>query len=226
MADLHLWIIGDPDGGQGLHRARWATRNGYAYLRADDLDHMVRVILQKLGGTHRIAALRLTDHARALVEDDPKRVGHGYQRIGRTHVYSHNDIPGSVGPEALAEALAPLRPRFAPGARVFLEGCRMGIADLMLAALSRALGGVPVVAGSGYQTDYYLSPGDGGYFRTCLQLPGKPAVCDSATNASGVGPLAHWEAANQPTLSVWDQTRATGAAIIEVVSGFWQPTHR
>jgi len=62
MADLDLWIIGDPGGAVGGLAATFGTIGRQDYIRVNDLDQMVTVILQRLGPSNRIRSLQITDH--------------------------------------------------------------------------------------------------------------------------------------------------------------------
>jgi hypothetical protein len=213
MADVDFWIIGDPGGAIGGISAGFARIGFQDYVRVNNLDDMVTAILRRLGPNDRIRTLHITDHGYSYHSEDDKKkgfAGHGLQAVGHTTVYSW-EVSGkdAVGPQKLAQALAPLRPRFAPGAQVMLEGCTVGQADLLLAAVSSALGGVAVSGGSNYQRP--TIPGIEGYIRTCVQMPGAPASCTTTREWSTLGRAGYWFDENVTTTSLdavrtgWDK---------------------
>jgi hypothetical protein len=132
MADLDIWMIGDPGGAVGGSTATLARLGRYDYVRVESLEHMVTSVLRRLGATDRIRRLHITDHGFSY--DSPEDAkhgwsGHGGQAVGKTDIVSWDGSGNTVGPTRLAQMLAPLRPRFASGAQVMLEGCTVGQAS-------------------------------------------------------------------------------------------------
>jgi hypothetical protein len=203
MADLDLWIIGDPGGAVGGLAATLGSIGRQDYLRVNDLDQMVTLVLQRLGPSNRIRSLQITDHGFSYhtAADQKKGIaGHGLQAVGKTDIYSWDAGGNTVGPSKLAQVLAPLRPRFAPGATVMLEGCTVGQAERLLAAVSAALGGVPVSGGSNYQRP--TIPGIEGYIRTCVALPGAAPSCRITRESSAAGRFGYWLDENVTTSAI------------------------
>lgn len=225
MADLDIWIIGDPGGGVGGLTAGLATIGFQDYIRVNDLENMVMQILRKLGSDNRIRSLHITDHGFSYhTEEDKKKgfAGHGIQAVGKTEIYSWDPASGTgVGPTRLTQILAPLRPRLAPGATVLLEGCTVGQADLLLAAVSAAFGGVPVSGASNYQRPFI--PGVEGYVRTCVQMPGQPASCTTTRESSAMGRASYWFDENVTTTTIdairkgYDKTSTVVVHVLEQV---------
>ncbi len=193
MADRDFWIIGDPDGiaSNVITAMAWIGR--YDYVRVNDFEHMVLQLLQRLSPDDRIRSLFISDHGSSM-ELPPEAVGlkipvGGTQFVGRTEIRSWENGDDSMGPRKLAAAFAPLRPRLAPGARVFLTGCTVGRADQLLSGISLAFGGVPISGSTSYQHAFLPLPQ--GTIRTCVQLPGALPQC-SIEESIGPAWAFHW----------------------------------
>ncbi len=186
MAELDLWIISNDLGVDSAILAGFAQAVRYDYVRANDLEHVVHHILERLGPDGRVGKLHFPGHAyfASSPEDEARGTGgHGAQHVGRSEMSSLE------GTGWLSRVFAPLRPRFAPGAQVILEGCQTGKAHRLLAALSAALGGVPVSGGTSNQR---IFPGLEGAVRTCVQLPGGAPACGVTREATEFGAAAGW----------------------------------
>jgi hypothetical protein len=183
--DVNLWIIGAKGDSVGGVTAAMATIGFQDYIRVDSIAEMVSEILKVLGPNDRILTLHITDHGysyHSAAEVARSGSGHGIQYVGSDQIQSWGSY------EQLERALAPLRQRMAPGAQIVLEGCTVGQADLLLAVMSRALGGVPVSGGTSYQQP--LVPGMEGAIRTCMQTPSDLAsTCWIDRDATALGRL-------------------------------------
>lgn len=183
--DINLWVIGAPGDHVGAVTAGLASMGFRDYIRIESIEDMVRQVLGLLGPHDRILTLKISDHGYSYHSEKEKKkfgAGHGIQYIGKDHLTSWGSY------EKLSRSLMPLKERLAPGAQVLLEGCTVGQADLLLAAVSRALGGTPVTGGTSYQQP--VIPGYEGTIRTCMQRPDATAsTCWTDREASALGKL-------------------------------------
>lgn len=183
--DVNIWVIGAPDDHVGALTAGLATIGFQDYIRIESLNDMLKQILELLGPNDRILTLHITDHGYSYhSKEDKKSYGaaHGIQYVGKDYISSWGSY------EKLSRSLAPIRERLAPGAQVILDGCTVGQADRLLAAVSKALGGTPVTGGTSYQQP--IIPGFEGSIRTCMQTPdATSSTCWTDREASALGKL-------------------------------------